>query len=138
MSLKFTSGKVGQIKYLGNIVTIWKYIDGNALHAEIEQLGRYLDDKSMAWVGQEFLVYRDKIVGKTTPNGSITWLDRPMDLPEQFRLKKNQQQIQTMETSKGKRREASVIDDAADIDMRTLWQMATRTDWEDIMVKTSW
>lgn len=134
MSLKYANGRAGQIKYCGNQITVWKYADGNALCAEVEQLGRYLDDESVAWVGQEFLVYKDKIVGKTTPSGNITWLDKPMDLPEQFRLKKQQSPTKAVETSRGKRREAPIIDEAVD----TLWQKATRTDWEAIMVNTSW
>lgn len=132
MSLKFTTGRAGAIKYLGREVTVWKYDSNYTLKEEIDQLGRYLDEDSMAWVDKEFLVYSDKIVGKTTPRGEITWLREPADLPEEFRLKVKPQ------TSRGKRKEVTPVDDAADIEVSALWTKATRTDWEAIMVKTSW
>ncbi|MCM1323938.1 MAG: hypothetical protein NC218_07240 [Acetobacter sp.] len=131
MSLKYTEGKAGNIKYNGQQVTVWKYKDAYELKKEFDQLGRYLDKDSIAWVWPEFLVSRDKIIAKTTPNGNITWLDKVVELPEQFKLAKPQ-------TLKGKRREVVAVEEAADVDVKKLWGSAVRTDWEAIMVKTSW
>lgn len=138
MSLKCTSGKAGQIKYLGRQVTVWKYKDCYALKAEFDNLGRCLDRDSMAWVGNEFLVYEEKIVGKTTQDGKITWVSNPTDLPAQFKVEKKAKTLVTPQTSRGVCRELPIVETAADIEVGALWKMATRTDWEAIMVKTSW
>lgn len=131
MSLKFTNGRAGVINYLGRRVTVWDYTNLDKLRAEFDNLGCYLDKDSLAWVGREFLVYGSKVVGKTTPSGRVTWLDEAADLPAEYSDRREERQEKENELVPS----AAV---AADIDVRKLWESATRVDWEAIMVKTSW
>ncbi len=137
MSLKYTSGKAGQIKYLGKQVTVWKYDYEEDLLSEFKQLGRWLDNESIAWVESSFLIFQDKVVAKTTKSGQITWLDNPKTWTAAHEVLKAQKE-ETPQTSRGKRRELPIVEDRPEVDVRDLWKSAVRTDWEAVMVKTSW
>lgn len=138
MSLKFTTGKAGEITYLGRRVTVWKYDSLEDLKAEFDNLGYYLNGDSMAWIDNEVLVYGCKVVGRTTPMGIITWYNESVDLPVKYQPVTKAEAPMRQVGVRGKRREAPIIEDSADIDIKELWKSATRIDWEAIMVKTSW
>lgn len=71
------------------------------------------------------LIFQNKIVAKTASDGHITWFEEP--IVWSFVREEEKPEPQILRDKCG---EVGVVED--------LWKNVVRTDWEAVMVKTSW